>query len=77
MIPSGKQAREILEHQEQVIRIRRAGLEFPRFVPVPRGIVFGMHKQAANSGDVGSLCRTQDRILEQCLSVAASFRTGE
>ena len=52
-----------------MVRISRAGLEFPRFVPLTRGIVFGMDQQTANPGDVGSLCGAQQGILEQGLSL--------
>jgi len=61
-------ALEVLEHQEQVVRVSRAGLEFPRLVPLPRCIVLGMDQQAANACDVGSLSGAQQRILEQGLA---------
>ena len=51
-----------------MVRISRAGLEFPRFVPLTRGIVFGMDQQTANPGDVGSLCGAQQGVLEQGLA---------
>ena len=54
---SVQQTPQILEHQEQVIRIGRAGLEFPGLAPAPRRIILGVHQQAANAGDVGGLGR--------------------
>lgn len=47
-----------------MVRIGRAGLELPGFVPLPCRIVLGMDQQAANAGDVGSLSSAQQRILE-------------
>ncbi len=52
---SAQQAFEILEHQKQVVRVGRAWFEFPRLVPAPGGIIFGMHQQAADARNVGSL----------------------
>ena len=60
----GQQVLEILQHQEQVIRIGRAGLNFPRLVPPLRRIVLGVDQQAANASDVGGLSRAQQRILQ-------------
>src|SRR5690606_36860316 len=51
-----------------MVRIGRAGLEFPGCVPLTRRIVFGMYQQAANPGDVCGLCGAQQRILEQGLA---------
>lgn len=51
-----------------MVRISRAGLEFPGFVPLPCRIILGMDQQAANAGDVGGLRGAQQRILEQSLA---------
>jgi hypothetical protein len=65
---STQHALEILQHQEQMIRVGRAGLEFPGFVPAPRRLILGMHQQAADAGDVGGLRRAQQSVLEQRLT---------
>ena len=36
IVESAQHALEIFEHQEQMVRIGRAGIEFPRLVPLPR-----------------------------------------
>lgn len=42
IVESAQHALEIFEHQEQMVRIGRAGIEFPRLVPLPRCVVLGM-----------------------------------
>ena len=57
---------EIAGHQEQVIRIGRAGLN-SHVIRTTAALSHrpGMDQQAADAGDVGGLCGTQQRILEQ------------
>ena len=38
-----------------MVRISRAGLEFPGFVPLPRCVVLGMHQQATNAADIAGI----------------------
>ena len=58
-----EQCLEILDHQEQVVRIGRAGFELPSLVPPTSGVVLGMHQQTADARDVSGLRSAQQRIL--------------
>ena len=72
--PSLRQQRlQILEHQEQVVRIARAWLALPRHIPLPRCFILGMHQQATNAGNVSGLGSSQQRILQQRLAQSSAL----
>lgn len=67
------QGNEVLEHEEQMVAVARAGLEPPVLAPLSSRVVHGMHQKAADAGNVSRLRRAQQCVLEQCLSQALAL----
>jgi hypothetical protein len=59
-----QESAQVLHQQEQMEWIGWARLKVEAFVPRSGFIILGMHQQRSHAGNVGSLGRAQDDVLE-------------